>query len=127
MRLIDADALPKYTGFALSADEVAMAVENAPTVDSIYGFHLRDLVAFAQLCRKYNLTPEVLAESLRDASWVVEKVYEDIRKTQERMVVQWNNAHTAYVGPITLQEWKNAHTAYGGPITLQEEKPDVDS
>lgn len=35
MRLIDADALPKYTGYALSADEVANAVENAPTVDAI--------------------------------------------------------------------------------------------
>lgn len=34
MRLIDADALPKYTGYALSANEVAMAVENAPTVDA---------------------------------------------------------------------------------------------
>lgn len=34
MRLIDADALPKYTGYALSADEVATAVENAPTVDA---------------------------------------------------------------------------------------------
>ena len=34
MRLIDADALPKYTGYALSADEVAMAVENAPTIDA---------------------------------------------------------------------------------------------
>lgn len=29
MRLIDADALPKYTGYALSAAEVAKAVENA--------------------------------------------------------------------------------------------------
>ena len=35
MRLIDADALPKYTGMALSADEVARAVENAPTIDAI--------------------------------------------------------------------------------------------
>ena len=35
MRLIDADALPKYTGYALSADEVAMAVENAPTIDAV--------------------------------------------------------------------------------------------
>ena len=34
MRLIDADALPKYTGYALSADEVATAVENAPTIDA---------------------------------------------------------------------------------------------
>ena len=31
-RLIDADALPKYTGYALSADAVARAVEDAPTV-----------------------------------------------------------------------------------------------
>ena len=34
MRLIDADALPKYTGYALSANEVAKAVENAPTIDA---------------------------------------------------------------------------------------------
>ena len=31
-RLIDADALPRYTGYALSANEVAMAVETAPTI-----------------------------------------------------------------------------------------------
>lgn len=35
MRLIDADALPKYTGMALSAVDVAMAVENAPTIDPV--------------------------------------------------------------------------------------------
>lgn len=35
MRLIDADELPKYTGYALSASEVAKAVENAPTVDAV--------------------------------------------------------------------------------------------
>lgn len=34
MRLIDADALPRYTGYALSADEVARAVENAPTIEA---------------------------------------------------------------------------------------------
>lgn len=33
MRLIDADKLPKYDGYALSADAVAQAVENAPTVE----------------------------------------------------------------------------------------------
>ena len=31
-RLIDADALPKYTGYALSAVEVASAVENASAI-----------------------------------------------------------------------------------------------
>ena len=35
MRLIDADKLPKYTGYALSASDVAIAVENAPTVDAV--------------------------------------------------------------------------------------------
>lgn len=35
MRLIDADELPKYTGYALSASDVAIAVENAPTVDAV--------------------------------------------------------------------------------------------
>lgn len=34
MRLIDADALPEYTGYALSAAEVAKAVENAPTIEA---------------------------------------------------------------------------------------------
>lgn len=36
MRLIDADALPKYTGYALSADEVAKAVEKAPKYKEHY-------------------------------------------------------------------------------------------
>jgi len=31
-RFIDADALPHYTGYALSASEVAKAVEAAPTI-----------------------------------------------------------------------------------------------
>lgn len=31
-RLIDLDALPHYTGYALSADEVAKAVDTAPTI-----------------------------------------------------------------------------------------------
>lgn len=35
MRLIDADKLPKHNGYALSASEVAKAVENAPTVDAV--------------------------------------------------------------------------------------------
>lgn len=35
MRLIDADTLPKFTGTALSAADVAMAVENAPTIDPV--------------------------------------------------------------------------------------------
>lgn len=39
MRLIDADALPKYTGYALSAVEVAKAVENAPTVEPASPWH----------------------------------------------------------------------------------------
>ncbi len=40
MRLIDADALPKYTGYALSAVEVAKAVENAPTVEPASPWHM---------------------------------------------------------------------------------------
>ena len=34
-RLIDADTLPKYDGTALSAVEVARAVDEAPTVDAV--------------------------------------------------------------------------------------------
>ena len=44
MRLIDADALPKYTGYALSADEVATAVENAPTVDAVPVVRCRECI-----------------------------------------------------------------------------------
>ena len=42
MRLIDADKLPKYTGYALSADEVAKAVEEAPTVDAVEVVRCKD-------------------------------------------------------------------------------------
>ena len=35
MRLIDADALPKWTGYALSATEIAIEVEHAPTIDAV--------------------------------------------------------------------------------------------
>ena len=35
MRLIDADALPKWTGYALSAAEIAIEVEHAPTIDAV--------------------------------------------------------------------------------------------
>lgn len=39
MRLIDADALPRYNGYALSADAVAWAVERAPTIDAVPVVH----------------------------------------------------------------------------------------
>lgn len=44
MRLIDRDALPKYTGYALSANEVAMAVENAPTIDAVPVVRCRECI-----------------------------------------------------------------------------------
>ena len=44
MRLIDADALPKYTGYALSANEVAEAVENAPTIDAVPVVRCRECI-----------------------------------------------------------------------------------
>lgn len=44
MRLIDADALPKYTGYAMSANEVAMAVENAPTIDAVPVVRCRECI-----------------------------------------------------------------------------------
>lgn len=42
MRLIDADALPEYTGYAISANEVATAVEDAPTIDAVEVVRCRD-------------------------------------------------------------------------------------
>ena len=47
MRLIDADKLPKYTGYALSASDVAIAVENAPTVDAVP-------VVFCKKCKHWD-------------------------------------------------------------------------
>lgn len=55
MRLIDADALPKYTGYALSADEVATAVENAPTVDAVSVVRCKD-------CKWWNSNKETCIE-----------------------------------------------------------------
>ncbi len=49
MRLIDADALPKYTGYALSADEVAMAVENAPTIDAVPVVRCKDCMFYTDM------------------------------------------------------------------------------
>ena len=46
MRLIDADALPKYTGYALSADEVATAVDTAPTIDAVPVVRCKDCVYY---------------------------------------------------------------------------------
>ena len=38
-RLIDADALPSYTGTMMSASVIAMAVKNAPTIDAVEVVH----------------------------------------------------------------------------------------
>ena len=51
MRLIDADALPKYTGYALSADEVATAVDTAPTIDAVPVVRCKDCIYYDNLCR----------------------------------------------------------------------------
>lgn len=55
MRLIDADALPKYTGYALSADEVATAVENAPTIDAVPVVRCKDCKYYktGMFCEKW--------------------------------------------------------------------------
>ena len=48
VRLIDANALPHYTGYALSADEVASAVENAPTIDAVPVVRCKDCKCWAE-------------------------------------------------------------------------------
>lgn len=47
MRLIDADALPKWTGYALSATEIAIEVEHAPTIDAV-------VVVRCEQCKHYE-------------------------------------------------------------------------
>ena len=44
MRLIDADALPRFTGYALDATEVALAVEAAPTIDAVKVVRCKDCI-----------------------------------------------------------------------------------
>jgi len=62
MRLIDADKLPKYTGYALSASEVAIAVENAPTVDAVPVVHGRWVKVHDEVC--YWLACSVCGEEI---------------------------------------------------------------
>lgn len=50
MRLIDADTLPKYTGTALSAVDVARAVEAAPTIDPVKHGNWVDVNGIYAIC-----------------------------------------------------------------------------
>ena len=51
MRLIDADALPRFTGYALDATEVALAVEAAPTIDAVPVVRCKDCIhSYDDLC-----------------------------------------------------------------------------
>ena len=51
MRLIDADALPRFTGYALDATEVALAVETAPTIDAVKVVRCKDCIhSYDDLC-----------------------------------------------------------------------------
>lgn len=70
MRLIDADALPKYTGYALSAVEVAKAVENAPTIAASPWHRVEDEVMrflksqwYGTLC---DIRPERIIKKLKE-------------------------------------------------------------
>ena len=59
MRLIDADALPKYNGMALNAANVARAVENAPTIDPVkHGkwIPINERAAKCSLCGEWEYT-----------------------------------------------------------------------
>lgn len=65
MRLIDADTLPKYTGYALSADAVAKAVDNAPTIDVVPIVRCKDCNFYRPVTnadRLRTMTDEELAE-----------------------------------------------------------------
>lgn len=90
MRLIDADDLPKYTGYALSADEVAMAVENAPTIETISGYRIEHLIWLARVMSKEGVTPEDLVEVLKDIGRVINMVISEqqeiFRRTVEEMI-----------------------------------------
>lgn len=63
MRLIDADKLPKYTGYALSADEVAKAVETAPTIEAIPVEWVQKRMSE---CVSYSIVWIVLRDLLRE-------------------------------------------------------------
>lgn len=72
MRLIDADALPKYTGYALSAIDVAKAVENAPTVDAV---PIEDYKSMERTVNK--LTKAITEDHMKHGHWIeVQRIHE---------------------------------------------------
>jgi hypothetical protein len=72
MRLIDADKLPKYTGYALSTSEVAIAVENAPTVDAVQVVRCRECKHYLNSNEKCGLIDTRLHFYETDNVWTAD-------------------------------------------------------
>lgn len=88
MRLIDADALDKHIyndvpvsrfGSIRRMAAVRELIEEAPTIDSIYGYKIDDLILAAETLSKEGVSPRDLMnyhDNLKLASKVVREEYE---------------------------------------------------
>lgn len=98
MRIIDADALDKriYNDVPISTfgsirrmAAVRELIEEAPTIDSIYGYKIEDLVTLAATLENGGVVPRDLAnyrDNLRTAYQVVlKKVDDETKKYIERI------------------------------------------
>ena len=82
MRPIDADTIPwiinqQYPHIAGFETVMKMAVDNMPTIDHIYGYPIKDLIIFADVCRKQNISNEDLKDFSRNTALIYEHIQKD--------------------------------------------------
>ncbi len=83
MRLVDADTIPWITNSTPYAHiegfqtVTKMAIDNMPTVDYIYGYPIKDLIIFADACKKQNISNENLKDFCENAALIYEYIQKD--------------------------------------------------
>lgn len=95
MRLIDADALDKHIyndvpvsrfGSIRRMAAVRELIEDAPTIDSIYGYKIDDLILAAETLRKELVSPRDLMNYHDNLKLAFEVVREEYEKAIEKYV-----------------------------------------
>lgn len=95
MRLIDADALDKHIyndvpvsrfGSIRRMAAVRELIEEAPTIDSIYGYKIEDLILVAETLSKEWVTPRDLANYHDNLKLAFKIVREEQEKAIEKYV-----------------------------------------
>lgn len=95
MRLIDADALDKHIyndvpvsrfGSIRRMAAVRELIEDAPTIDSIYGYKIDDLILAAETLSKEWVTPRDLANYHENLKLAFKIVREEQEKAIEKYI-----------------------------------------